>query len=104
MKIAIGCSTYGSSDRQSIAIQSWQELERKFNDVSIINVQFNDSSTALDQAHSIKTCGLDTIYTLTKSSEQIKGSMRKLPYVSDILYSISQQDCDYFIYLIKNSF
>lgn len=98
MKITIGCSTFGSSSRQRIAIQSWQRLERKFNDVNIINVQFNDSSTALDQAHSIKTCGLDTIYTLNRSSEQIKGSVRKLPFINDIISSISQQDCDYFIF------
>jgi len=98
MKITIGCSTYGSSDQQQIAIESWRELEQKFNDVSLVNVQFNDSSTLLDQAHGTKTRGIDTIYTLTRSSEQIKGSTRKLPYMSDILSSISQQDCDYFIF------
>ena len=98
MKIVIGCSTHGTGDRQKIAIDSWKQLEKKFNDVSIVNVQFNDGTTLLDQAHNIKIRGLNTIYTLTRSSEQIKGSTRKLPYINDILNSLSQQDCDYFIF------
>ena len=98
MKIVIGCSTFGTGARQQVAIESWKALEHKFKDVSIVNVQFKDGTTLLDQAHGTKIRDLDTIYTLTRSSEQLKGSTRKLPYINDILSSISQQDCDYFIF------
>jgi len=98
MKITIGCSTYGKNHRQDIAIDSWLELQNKFKEVNIINVQFNDPSTMLAQAHNHQTCGLDTIYTLNRSSEQIKGSTRKLPFINDILDDISDLGSDYFIY------
>lgn len=99
MKILIGSNTYGRYHRQGIAVDSWKYLAEQYDFVDVVNVQFNDNTTILEQAHKVRVHDLNTIYALNRSSLDVTGCTKKLPYVNDILNCLSSLDYDYFIYV-----
>lgn len=94
MKIVIGCNTFNSYHRQDIAVQSWELLKQEYSNVDLYDVQFKDE----EKNYKIKYDNLKTIFNLERSSLDLKNHTKKLPFVNDIINSLSELDSDYFIF------
>ena len=94
MKIVIGTNYFGTYHRQTIAQQSLLKLKRIFGDIlKLIDFQFKDETdthTPVD--------GFDTQFVLSRSSKDIPGATKKLPFVDEILAHLTLIDCDYFVF------
>jgi hypothetical protein len=94
MKIIIGCNTFKSYHRQDIAVQSWELLKEQFSEIELYDVQFKDE----EKNHKKLYDNLNTIFSLERSSADLKDHSKKLPFVNDIMFSLSELECDYFIF------
>lgn len=95
MKILLGTNTFGTYDRQDIAVDSYKELKKLFpNNVDIIDIQFQD------EKHNFKNhYGLDIKFDLIRSSKDvIDNPEKKLPFVNDLFSVIAEYSEDYFIF------
>lgn len=85
MKIILGTNTFEKYHRQDVAVQSWQKLG-----IDIYDVQFTDTKSEYN---------LNNLSVLTRSSKtELKKSVKRLPFVNDIVNILSEISCDYFIY------
>lgn len=103
MKILIGTNTFGNYHRQTVAIDSWQYLVEQCvtnydapYSVSLVDIQFRNEEKTF-----VKNPFLKTVFPLECSSKDwVDGATKKLPVISDVIYSIYEEavDYDYFIY------
>jgi hypothetical protein len=95
MKILIGTNTFGSYDRQDIAVDSYKALKSQYPDVvDVIDVQFQDEKETFKNIY-----GLDVKFDLKRSSlDAVKNAEKKLPFVNDIFNVIYDHSSDYCIF------
>lgn len=95
-KIIIGSNTYSEYHRQNVATDSWIHLS-KIRNVEVVDVQFKDEEKDFATHYAIPT-----LFDLERSSLDVVGGSKKLPFISDILKSIYQEarrrEAEHFIY------
>lgn len=95
MKIAIGTNLFGQYHRQDLSKASLMRLKNKYSEIQLFDIQFKDEESTY-----IKSDGFNTLFTLGRSSKDVvPGTQKKMPFVNDIMCSISEQDSDYMVFL-----
>lgn len=92
MKIALGTNYFGTGERQQKAKESHIKLARKFPDLKLYDIQFEDDPKESDGDYT-------TLNVLTRSSQTLFPEWdKKIPFVNDIMGALADLDVDYFIY------
>jgi hypothetical protein len=93
MKIAIGINIFGENKRQTFCIDVLKKLKDKFNNkISLYNITFKNESN--------KDSSFIHLPFLKQTAEDIiEGSISKKPTTKQFFDILSQQNCDYFIFL-----
>lgn len=96
MKIDLITNTFGKYHRQDIAVESWRRLKQIYpNNISLNNFQFEDEKDSFMDHYE----GVDTSFRLkTSSKDLVKNGTKKLPLISEILFSGFKYDADYVVY------
>jgi hypothetical protein len=95
-RIELVTNTFGKYHRQDIAVDSWRHLKKLFpGNINLNNFQFEDErNTFVDHYDDV-----DTSFRLKNSSKSlVKGSTKKLPLVSEIIFSGFKYDPDYVLF------
>lgn len=96
IKIEIVTNTFGKYHRQDVAVDSWRHLKKMFPDnINLNNFQFEDErNTFVDHYE-----GVDTSFRLKNSSKAlVKGAIKKLPLVSEIIFAGFKYDPEYVLF------
>ena len=92
MKIAIGINIFGSYKRQDQCISVLKKIKSKYTDIDLYNITFeNENNTDLDFTH--------LPLLKKKAKDLIKESTSDKPLSKDFFDILSQQECDYFLFL-----
>jgi hypothetical protein len=94
MKIILGTNTFKNSHRQNIAIGSWSLLKNQFPNLQLYDIQFKDEEKSFEKYYP----DLNTLFNLERSSADLNDYSKKLPFVNDIMFKLSEIDSDYFIF------
>lgn len=92
MKLAIGINIFGSYPRQNRCIETLNRIASKHSQIELYNITHKE-----DANYTIGFKHLPLLERYTK--DVVKGSKSKKPIAKDFFDILSQQDCDYFIFL-----
>jgi hypothetical protein len=92
MKLAIGINIFGKYDRQDHCIQTLIKLSEQFKEISLYNITFKECVNEHPQ--------FTHLPFLKKYSKDVaENIISDIPISKEFFDILSQQDCDYFMYL-----
>ena len=91
MKLAIGINIFGSTRRQTIAINALKKLKQKYTNITLYNITFqNENNTDNDFIH---------LPLLTRTCKDVvQASTKNKPLAVDMFNALSTVNCDYFLF------
>lgn len=92
MKIALGINIFKSYPRQDRCIEVLKKIKTKYNNINLYNITFENESN-LDDSF------IHLPFLKRKAKDIIKNSNSNKPIAKDFFDVLSQQICDYFLFL-----